>query len=140
MAETFYPIRSVKGYFQEFGVEAIGKKKMDRDLVRNQIIDSFKKEIFGQFMIHLGDPQLLAKDVSEMDEKTKTKANNILSNSIRKWKRLCIVFQQYRETANLIMPGDLMLDLEDVVKGILEGEPDDTVDGPPNEGADTPIE
>ena len=122
MAETFLPIKSVKQYLREFGYEAIVKNHQSKDLVRAQLIDQFKKEIFGQLAIHVGDPQMLAKPVEEIDQETMDKVNNILSNSIRKWKRLCVVFQKYAETANTIFPSDLMINLEDVVKGLTEPE------------------
>ena len=126
MAEQMVTVRSVKGYFKEFGIEAIGKKKADPDLVKQQILDAFQKEIFGQLAMKFGDPAMLAKDISEVDPETKRQIDNILSNSVRKWKRLCIVFAQYKETHNLIMPSDLMVTLEDIVK-VQTGE-DETVD------------
>ena len=116
MAEQMVTVRSVKGYFKEFAIEAIGKKHADPDLVKHQIIDAFQKEIFGQLAMRFGDPELLAKDISNVDPETKRQVDNILSNSVRKWKRLCIVFAQYRETANLLYPSDLMATLEDIVK------------------------
>ncbi len=122
MAETFLPIKSVKQYLREFGYQAIVKDHQSKDIVRAQLIDQFKKEIFGQLSVHVGDPQMLARPVEEIDQKTMDKVNNILSNSIRKWKRLCIEFQKYAETVNTIFPSDLMVNLEDVVKGINEPE------------------
>lgn len=116
MAEHMVPIRSVKGYFKEFGVEAIGRKKADPDLVRHQIIDAFHKEIFGQLTMKFGDPELLAKNAANIDPDTKRQVDNIISNSVRKWKRLCMVFAQYKETHDLIFPSDLMITLEDIVK------------------------
>lgn len=116
MSEHFVPIRSVKGYFKEFGIEAIGKKHADPDLVKQQILDAFHKEIFGQLAMKFGDPALLAADISSIDPETKRQVDNILSNSVRKWKRLCIEFSKYKETYNLLFPGDLMVTLEDIVK------------------------
>lgn len=126
MSEIFVPVRSVKQYFKEYGVEAIGKKHADPDLVKQQILDAFQKEIFGQLTMKFGDPELLAKDISMVDPETKRQVDNILSNSVRKWKRLCMVFAQYRETHNLIFPSDLMVTLEDLVK-VQTGE-DETVE------------
>lgn len=120
MAEQVTTIRSVKGYFREFGIEAIGRKHADPDLVKHQILDAFQKEIFGQLMMKFGDPAILAKDISTIDPETKRQIDNILSNSVRKWKRLCIVFSNYKETYNLIMPSDLMVTLEDIVKSQTE--------------------
>ena len=126
MSEVFVPVRSVKQYFKEYGVEAIGKKHADPDLVKQQILDAFQKEIFGQLTMKFGDPELLAKDISMVDPETKRQVDNILSNSVRKWKRLCMVFAQYRETHNLLFPSDLMVTLEDLVK-VQTGE-DETVE------------
>ena len=126
MSEVFVPVRSVKQYFKEYGVDAIGKKHADPDLVKQQILDAFQKEIFGQLTMKFGDPELLAKDISMVDPETKRQVDNILSNSVRKWKRLCMVFAQYRETHNLLFPSDLMVTLEDLVK-VQTGE-DETVE------------
>ena len=115
MSEVMVPIRSVKAYFKEFGVNGIGKGA-DPKLVKQQLLDSFQKEIFGQLTMKFGDPALLARDVEHVDPETKRQVDNILSNSVRKWKRLCMVFAQYRETHNLIFPSDLMVTLEDIVK------------------------
>ena len=116
MAEQMVTVRSVSGYLKEFGIEAIGKKHADPDLVKQQILDAFQKEIFGQLTMKFGDPEMLAKDISTVDPETKRQIDNILSNSVRKWKRLCIEFSKYRETFNLLQPSDLMVTLEDIVK------------------------
>ena len=126
MSEVFVPVRSVKQYFKEYGVDAIGKKHADPDLVKQQILDAFQKEIFGQLTMRFGDPNLLAKDISSVDPETKRQVDNILSNSVRKWKRLCMVFAEYKETHNLLFPSDLMVTLEDLVK-VQTGE-DETVE------------
>ena len=116
MAEQMVTVRSVSGYLKEFGIEAIGKKHADPDLVKQQILDAFQKEIFGQLTMKFGDPGMLARDFDTVDPETKRQIDNILSNSVRKWKRLCIEFSKYRETFNLLQPSDLMVTLEDIVK------------------------
>lgn len=121
MAESMVPIRSVKGYLKEFAIEAIGKKHADPDLVKKQILDAFQKEIFGQLTMKFNDPELLAVDVSSVDPETKRQVDNILSNSVRKWKRLCIEFAKYKETYNLLQPSDLMVTIEDIVKAQTDG-------------------
>lgn len=125
MSEHMVPIRSVKGYIREFGIEAIGKRHADPQLVKQQILDAFQKEIFGQLTMKFGDPELLAVDISAIDPETKRQVDNILANSVRKWKRLCIEFSKYRETFNLIHPSDLMVTLEDIVKCQTEGYEED---------------
>lgn len=130
MSEQMVMIRSVKNYIKEFGIEAIGKKHADPELVKQQILDAFHKEIFGQLTMKFGDPELLAYDISAVDPETKRQVDNILSNSVRKWKRLCIEFAKYRETFNLLHPSDLMVTIEDIVKGQTEGfiEPEEAED------------
>lgn len=122
MSEVMVPVRSVKGYFQEYGVNGIGKGA-DKNLIREQLLDAFQKEIFGQLTMKFGDPALLAKDISQVDPETKRQVDNILSNSVRKWKRLCMKFAEYKETFNVIMPSDLMITLEDIVKTQTGEEP-----------------
>ena len=130
MAEEMVAVRSVKCYLKEFGIEAIGKKHADPKLVKQQILDAFHKEIFGQLAMKFGDPELLAFDIEAVDPETKRQVDNILSNSVRKWKRLCVEFSKYRETYNLLQPSDLMVTLEEIVKGQTEGfvEPEEEKD------------
>ena len=116
MAETMVQIRSVQGYFKEFAIEAIGKKHQDRELVKYQILDAFQKEIFGQIVGRYGDPNLLAKDAESVDPEVKRGVDNILKNSLQKWKKLVKMFGKYRETANLIYEKDLMESLDDIVQ------------------------
>ena len=121
MAEQFITIRSVKGYFREFCIEALVKKHGDRDLVKKQLIAAFKDELFNQFSLKVGDPQILAKDDSTVDPETKKTVDNILSNTVRKWRRLCIECQKYPETCNWIYPSELMTNLEDTTAALTEG-------------------
>ena len=100
---------------------------------------NFQKEIFGQLTMRFGDPELLAKDISSIDPETKRQVDNILSNSVRKWKRLCMVFSQYRETHSLIMPSDLMVTLEDIVKAQTDGDVDGDEVAVDEEDSDVPV-
>lgn len=121
MAEIFYPVRSVKRYFNDFIYEGLVKKHLDPKLVKNQILDAFHKEIFNQLMTNVGDPEVLAKDISTIDPETKKRIDNIISNSVRKWKRLCIETARYDAIHNLLLPSDLMVTLEDIVQAQTEG-------------------
>ena len=127
MPAQMVPIRSIKQYIREFGYEGIVKNNGDRALIKEQIIDAFQKEIFGQIMLRYNDPALLSKPTQYVDEKTREGVRHILSNARWKWKRLCAEFNKYPETRNLIYPDELMSRLKDVVK-IQESErknPDD---------------
>lgn len=114
MANEFVPIRSVKQYIKEFGVEGIAKGA-NKELVRKQLLDAFQKEIFGQIVMRYHDPALLSRPYEYIDEETRIGIRHILENTNRKWKRLCMEFAKYKETHSLILPDDLMLYLKDVV-------------------------
>lgn len=115
MAAYIVPIRSVKGYLKEFGFEAIGKYHAKPEIVKQQILDAFQKEVFGQLTMKFHDPAILSKTETEVSPAVKEQVDNILNNSIRKWKRLCIEFAKYKETYNLLHEDDLMLTLQDIV-------------------------
>ena len=59
MSENMITVRSVKHYFNEFiaqpvqehGVEYISK---NRNMIRNQLTDAFRKEMFEQIIFKLG--------------------------------------------------------------------------------------
>lgn len=109
------PIRSVKQYIKEFGVNGIGKG-MDPKLVKEQILDAFQKEIFGQLMFKYNNPDILSVEESSVDEQTREGVRNILKNANRKWGRLCIEFSKYKDTYSLIYPSELMERMRDIVK------------------------
>ena len=115
MAETIVPIRSVKQYMKEFVFNGIGKGAKP-NLVREQILDAFQKEIFGQITMKYHDPELLSRGEETVDERTREGIRNILDNANRKFKRLCVELSKYKETYNLIQPGELMERMRDIVK------------------------
>ena len=125
MAEVMIPVRSVKGYIKEFGIEAIGKKHANPKLVKEQILDAFQKEIFGQLTMKFGEPALLACAADDVDPETKRQVDNILRNSTRKWKRLCIEFSKYRETYNLLQVDDLLNYLDNIVNDMQNVVPEE---------------
>ena len=116
MAEMMVPIRSVKQYFKEFGVDAIGKHGADPKMVREQLLDAFQKEIFGQITMKYHDATILAKDADIVDDATREGVRNIIRNADRKWKRLCTLFATVSQTHTLIYPSELMERMHDIVK------------------------
>lgn len=85
-------IRSVKQYFQDFLVEGLkGKTKVQEiDIlpIKQQMLDAFRKEIFGQIVFKLG-PE--AATMSRDDLAKLDMVHNILVQSARKWRRICIL-------------------------------------------------
>ena len=98
-------IRSIKEYFQEFAVDGIGKGQ-PVDLVKEQILDAFRKEIFDQIMW-----KLKVDDISKAEEtpENHTIVENIMKNSYKKWLGVIKLFNRYRETLNILKPEDLQL-------------------------------
>ena len=116
MAVEMVPIRSIKQYLREFGYEALVKNNADKKIVKEQIIDAFQKEIFGQITFRYRDPAILSRDAGIIDEQTREGVRHILSNARWKWKRVCAEFDKYRETRGIIYEDDLMERLKDIVK------------------------
>lgn len=133
MATEIVPIRSIQQYLREFGYEAIVKNHADRGLVKEQIIDAFQKEIFGQIVFKYKDAALLSRPDEQIDEKTREGVRHILSNAKWKWKRVCAEFNKYRETKDLISEDELLFRLKDIVK-IQESERDHPGDIPMEDG------
>jgi hypothetical protein len=127
-------IRSVKQYFNDFIVEELKglKKVREVDLipVKQKILDAFKKEIFGQIVFKLGDD---AKNMSKDDLAKLDVVNNILVQSFRKWRRLCILCGEYG-LGSFFQLEDLknVLDSDDE----LEPDPNDIVEIPEDPGED----
>lgn len=116
MAQEIVPIRSIKQYIKEFGYDAVVKGHGDKNLVKDQIIDAFQKEIFGQITFRYKDATLLSRPADEIDEKTREGVRHILSNARWKWNRLCDEFDKYPETRHLIEKPMLNERLQDIIQ------------------------
>lgn len=86
-------VRSVKNYFNEFivaPVQKMGVEWLSRNylMVKEQLIEAFRKEIFGQIIFKLG-PQ--AATVSPEELTSTEEIRNILQQAFRKWRRLCML-------------------------------------------------
>ena len=111
-------VRSVKNYFNEFivspakehGIEWLSKNYL---MVKKQILDAFRKEIFGQVVFKLGPKAAtISKDeLAKMDG-----IQNILQQSFRKWRRLCILCSEF---------GFSFMGLEDLKEALEEDDVDD---------------
>ena len=109
------PIRSVKQYIREFVVDGGLAKGASQKMVREQLLDAFQKEIFGQLTLKFRDPLLLSRPNETVTDETRTAVRNILHNANRKWQRLCAEFSRSRAIYSLIQPGDLMERMKDVI-------------------------
>ena len=116
-------IRSVKQYFKDFVQEnaKIIDNPMRRAQIKLQILDSFRREIFEQIVFSLKlDPGTMDLDaIAELDT-----VRNILHNSFRKWKRLCMICNDAGLVNWLAIE-----DLKQVLEESQEDIPDGTVSG-----------
>ena len=123
-------IRSVKQYFNDFivkgleGVQNIREHDMIR--IKTQMLDAFQKEIFGQITFKLGPEaaSMARDDLAKLDT-----VQNILVQSFRKWRRICILCSEHG-LGNYFQ-------LEDLRRVLEEKEPDPIeVITPEDEGVD----
>lgn len=110
-------VPSVKQYFNTYIVEGLkGKNKIQEvDLlkIKTQVLDAFRKELFGQIVFKLG-PEAATMSRDELAKVDKV--HNILVQTFRKWKRLCILCSE-NGLGNYFQ-------LEDLQKVLEEDEPD----------------
>lgn len=124
-------IRSVKQYFQDFIVEPLKDKKSIQEIdlipIKKQMLDAFRKEIFGQIVFKLG-PE--AATMSRDDLAKLDMVNNILVQSARKWRRICILCSE-AGLGNFFQLEDLRKTLEEE-----EDDPEEVITIPSDEGVD----
>lgn len=110
-------VPSVKQYFNTYIVEGLkGKDKVQElDLlkIKAQVLDAFRKELFGQIVFKLG-PEAATMSRDELAKVEKV--HNILVQTFRKWKRLCILCSEHG-LGNYFQ-------LEDLQRVLEEDEPD----------------
>ena len=117
MAQQMLPIRSVKQYFNEFIAEPANQNggvvwlNKNRDQIRANILEAFRKELFGQVVFKLGpEAASMSRDqLASMDG-----IQNILEQTFRKWRRLCILCSEF---------GVSFISLEDLRDALTEEEP-----------------
>lgn len=87
MATEMVRIRSVKQYWNDIIWEGF-KNGLKKDAIKSNLLDEFRREIFGQVAFKLGpEAATMSRDeLANLDG-----IQNILHNSFRKWRRLCIV-------------------------------------------------
>ena len=103
-------VKTAEQYFKEYGEDGIGKGA-DRWMIRRQLIDAFRKEMFG--LIVMRTKKHYDEISFENDPESSAKAQNIIKDSVKKWKKLCGMFDKYVETRGLLKLNDLKFeDLE----------------------------
>lgn len=111
------PIRSVKQYWNDYIVNGLGKG-VRKEIVKGQLLDSFQKEVFGQVAFKLGvnTATMDREDLAQLDG-----IQNILHNSFRKWRRLCILCME-NGIRNFIQLEDLKRILEETTEEVIAND------------------
>ena len=109
------PVLSAEQYFDKYARNGIAKG-MDRILVKNQLIDAFRREIFG--VITMRAKKQFDDIPPEDDPEAQRIARNVIKDAKNKWKKLVAMFETYRETSGLITMDDLS------VEARVENDPD----------------
>lgn len=92
-------------YFKKYAVNGIGKGA-DKRLIKSQMIDDFRKEIFGLIAMR-GKKEFNGVIPDKGNPEAIRIAANVIRDEMRKWKKLCDMFARYRETIGLIMVNDI---------------------------------
>ena len=113
-------IQSAEGYFEEYGRQKLYEQKMDKEIVRRQLINEFHNEIFSLVAMRA---KKQFKDIpKEGDPEAIRIARNVVRDETKKWLKLVKMFEQYRETSGVIKPEDLSMIPEGDEIGFDNGE------------------
>ncbi len=127
-------VMRAEDYFETYGRNGIGKG-YDREMVKRQMLDTFRKEIFG--LVAMRAKKNFDDIPPEGDPEAIRIARNVIRDETKKWIKICRIFDTYRETSGLIKYDDIALDEEDVLGGGRQGGivatlvTDETMDGEP---------
>ena len=100
-------VRSAQEYFEEFGREKIYKQKMDRLLVKKQMIDAIHKEIFG--IVAERAKKRFDEIPKEGNPEALKIARNVVKDTTKKWIKVVNTFEKYRETSGLLKYDDISM-------------------------------
>ena len=113
-------IWSAEDYFEVYGREKLYNQKMDKEIVRRQLINEFHNEIFSLVAMRA---KKQFKDIpKEGDPEAIRIARNVVRDETKKWLKLWKMFESYRETSGVIKPEDLSLIPEGDEIGFDNGE------------------
>lgn len=113
-------ILSAEGYFEEYGRKKIYEQKMDRLVVKQQLINAFHNEIFSLVAMRA---KKKFKDIpKEGDPEALRIARNVVRDETKKWLKLWKMFESYKETSGVIKPEDISVIPEGDEIGFDNGE------------------
>lgn len=113
-------IKSANDYFEEYGREKLYKQKMDKEIVRRQLIHDFHSEIFS--LVAMRAKKQFKEIPKEGDPEAIRIARNVVRDTTKKWLKLVKMFEMYSETSGVIKPEDLSMIPEGDEIGFDNGE------------------
>lgn len=99
-------VMNAEQYFKKYAVDGIGKGA-DRWMIKRQLVDAFKKEMFGLIAIRVKKRDDIPP---EQDIEAMHTTRMVIRDSAKKWRKICAMFAQYKETANLLTEDDIRID------------------------------
>lgn len=112
--KEYCQVLRAEDYFETYGRNGIGKG-MDRTLIRRQMIDAFRKEIFG--LVAMRAKKSFDTIPPEGDPEAIRIARNVIKDETKKWIKVCNLFEKYVETRGLLSYEDISIDPEDAASG-----------------------
>ena len=113
-------ILSANDYFEEYGRKRIYEQKMDRLMVKKQLIDAFHNEIFS--LVAMRAKKQFKEIPKEGDPEAIRIARNVVRDETKKWIKLWKMFESYTETSGVIKPEDISIIPEGDEIGFDNGE------------------
>lgn len=99
-------VMTAEQYFDKYAKNGIGKGA-DRWMIKRQIIDAFRKEVFE--LTALRTKKSYDDILKGTDAEASRVQKNIIHDTTMKWKKLCKMFSKYKETSGLLDENDLKL-------------------------------
>lgn len=120
--KEYVQVLRAEDYFETYGRNGIGKG-YDRIMIRRQLIDAFRKEIFG--LVAMRAKKTFDDIPPEGDPEAIRIARNVIKDETKKWIKICDLFEKYVETSGLLRYDDISVEPEEAAKG--EGTPGSVV-------------
>ena len=95
-------VRTKRNYWHDYILQGLSKN-LSREQIRNNLLDAFRKEIFDQISMFVEPANLQGADPG-----VQKRVANIIRQTSNKWKSLCKMCNEYRETFNMIKPSDIL--------------------------------
>lgn len=100
-------MRTAEQFFEEFGREKLYKQKMDKSLVKKEMVDALHKEIYQ--VVADRAKRRFGDIPPEGDPEALRIAANVVKDEWKKWKKIVSLFERYRETSGVVTLDDISM-------------------------------